>query len=266
MNMYKNTLLILFVFVMTMRAYADLDSFSDRVIESEQNPKPETPSESSDEQSSHSGFGDFLAQMFGILWFYNNIYLYYADYPYQAGGYIRRPVDDTLIHTKVYAGDAKYYRFSTSLSGFYLNDIGGGSWVSFSGNAYKFIGPYADAYVITDAQKFQVGTRLGIHFSLLQFNPFNASFYVQWQFWNGVLARHGVTTGFEVRLYPVKPLTFRLKGGSQLFKRFSIGELELEMGIMVKAWEYFAGYRLWTLYNETLPSYFGAYLGVRRYF
>ncbi|MDR1326224.1 MAG: hypothetical protein LBK00_09345 [Treponema sp.] len=264
--MYKMTLLIPLVFIMTAHVYADLDSFSDHVIESEQNPKPETPPESSDEQSSNSGFGDFLALVFGILWLYDNTYLYYADYPYQAGGYIRRPVDDPFIHTKVYADDAKYYWFSTSLSGFYLNGIGGGSWVSFSGNAHKFIGPYADVYVITDARKVQIGTRLGIHFSLLQFNPFNASFYIQWQFWNGALSRHGVTTGLELRLYPLKPLTFRLKAGSQMFERFSIGELELEMGIMIKAWECFVGYRSWTLNNETFSSYDGAYLGVRRYF
>ncbi|MDR2419664.1 MAG: hypothetical protein LBD79_11555 [Treponema sp.] len=187
----------------------------------------------------------------------------YGDYPYHARGYIQRPINDPFINTKVYLDDAKYYWFSTSLSGFYLNSLGGGSWVSFSGNAYKFIGHYADVYFITDAREFQIGTRLGAHFSLLQFNPFNASFYIQWQFWNGVLLRHGVTLGVELRLYPVKPLTFRFKEGAQLFERFSIGELDFEMGIMIEAWECFAGYRSWTLDNET---YAGAYLGVRRYF
>ncbi|MDR1399851.1 MAG: hypothetical protein LBJ41_08015 [Treponema sp.] len=264
--MYKIILLISLVFIMTRHVYADLGSFSDRVIESEQNPEPETPPASSNDQSSDNNFTAFLAQLFGILWFYDNVSIYYADYPYQEGGYIQHPIENLFLNTKVYADNAKYYWFSMSLSGFYLNGIGGGSWVSFSGNAYKFIGPYADVYVITDAREFQIGTRLGTHFSLVQFNPFSASFYVQWQFWNGVLSRHGVTTGIELRLYPVKPLTFRLKGGAQLFERFSIGELELELGIMIKAWECFAGWRSWTLDNETVPSYSGAYLGIRRYF
>ncbi|MDR0636072.1 MAG: hypothetical protein LBF87_03235 [Treponema sp.] len=266
MNRYKITLLILLAFSMTGQVYADLDSFSDRVIESEQNPKPETPSESSEEQSSDSGFAVLLARLFGILWLYDNVYIYYADYPYQEGGYIQHPVADPFVNKMVYADDAKYYWFSMSLSGFYLDDIGGGSWLSFSGNAYKFIGPYADVYFITDAREFQIGARLGAHFSLLQFNPFNASLYIQWQFWNGVLSRHGVAMGIELRLYPVKPLTFRFKLGSQMFERFSIGEMELEMGIMIKAWEWFVGYRSWTLGDEMIPSYAGAYLGVRRYF
>jgi hypothetical protein len=264
--MYKIMLLIPLFFIMTAQVYADLDSFSERIIEAEQTPKPETPPESSEDQSSNNAFGEFLVQLFGILWLYDNVYIYYADYPYQAGGYIRRPIDDLLLNRKVYADNAKYYWFATSLSGLYLNGIGGGSWVSFSGNAYKFIGPYADAYFVTDAREVQIGTRLGVHFSLLQFNPFNASLYIQWQFWHGALSRHGVTTGIELRLYPVKPFTFRLKGGTQLFERFSIGELELELGIMVKAWEWFAGYRSWAVDNETIPSYVGAYLGVRRYF
>ncbi|MDR2419663.1 MAG: hypothetical protein LBD79_11550 [Treponema sp.] len=74
--MYKITLLIALIFLMTMHVYADLDSFSDHVIESEQNPKPETPPEFGEEQSSNSGFASFLAQLFGILWYYDNVYIY----------------------------------------------------------------------------------------------------------------------------------------------------------------------------------------------
>ena len=266
MNRYRITLLILLVLSMTGQAYADLDSFSDRVIESEQNTEPETPPSSSEKQSSDNELAALLVKLFGILWLYDNVYIYYADYPYQEGGYIQHPVADPFVNKMVYADDAKYYWFSMSLSGFYLNGIGSGSWLSFSGNAYKFIGPYADVYFITDTREFQIGARLGAHFSLLQFNPFNASLYIQWQFWHGVLSRHGITTGIELRLYPVKPLTFRLKGGAQMFQRFSIGDLELELGIMIKAWECFVGYRSWTLDNETTPSYAGSYLGVRRYF
>jgi hypothetical protein len=266
MNMHRITLLIPLVFIMIGQVYADVDSFTDRVIEAEQAPKPETSSADGGAQSSNSGSTNLLSLLVGILWFYDNFYLYYADYPYQEGGYIRRPVADPLTNVMVYPDDAKYYWFSTSLSGFYLNGIGAGSWASFSGNAYKFIGPYADAYFITDSHEFQIGARLGTHFSLIQSNPFDAGFYIQWQLWKGALSRQGVTTGIELRLYPVKPFTFRLKAGAQLFERFAIGELELEMGIMIKAWECFAGYRSWTFNNETAPSYDGAYLGVRRYF
>jgi hypothetical protein len=257
--MYKIFFLFLLVFLADVRVYADLDSFNERVIEAEQEDKSETPEQSEAEEASNNSFALFLARLFGLLWYYDTVFIAYADYPYQEGGYIR--------HTAVEPAEkAKYYWFSLGLSGFYLHDIGGGPWISFVGNAYKFIGPYADLYLITDARQFQFGTRLGVHFSLAQFNPFNAGLYVQWQFWNGVLRRHGMTMGIELRLYPLKPISLRFKAGAQVFERFSIGELECELGLMVQAWECFAGSRLWTLGAETIPSYAGAYLGVRRYF
>jgi hypothetical protein len=46
----------------------------------------------------------------------------------------------------------KYYWFSASLSAVSLDGLGGGGWFSVSGNGYKFIGPYVDAYVLTDGK------------------------------------------------------------------------------------------------------------------
>jgi hypothetical protein len=203
------------------------------------------------------------------MWFYDNTYIYYGNYPYCDGKYIKRPTMVLSAESKtgtepVYPANAKYYWLSTSLSGFYLNDIGGGAWLSFSGNAYKFIGPYADVYLATDGKSLLNGTRLGAHFSLLQFNPFNMSLYVQWNLWNGALTRNGVSVGLELRLYPVNPLTLRLKLGAQNFEGFSLGEVEAEMGFMLKAWECFIGYRMWSLDENN--SWKGPYLGVRRYF
>ncbi|MDR1985622.1 MAG: hypothetical protein LBP88_01450 [Treponema sp.] len=257
---------------------ADLDAFKDHVEKIEKNKaEDQTPAseESSSSEAESSSFAAFLFDLAGVLWLYNNTYLHYGAYPYCQEGYIQRipiPISDfqelnPLVSSGVEKG--KYYWFSAGLSAFYLQDMGGGSWVSFSGNGYQFIGPYGDLFFISDGKTFLNGLRAGIHLSLLQFNPFNASLYLQYQMWTGLLFRHSGDFGLEFRLYPVKPLTLRAKVGFQVFEFFSLGEAELEAGFMFKAWEGFAGYRWWTLTEaspEQLLSWSGPYLGIRRYF
>jgi hypothetical protein len=103
----------------------------------------------------------------------------------------------------------------------------------------------------------------------LQFNPFSLSLYVQWQLWSGLMMRNGVVMGAEFRLYPVKPLSFRGKLGFQTFESFSLGEVEIEAGFLLKAWEVFMGWRGWTFgaeHPESAVSWAGPYAGIRRYF
>ncbi|MDR3114459.1 MAG: hypothetical protein LBU25_02955 [Treponema sp.] len=252
---------------------ADLDAFKNRIEETEKD-KTEAPPQSEESGSSEEGsssFAGFLFNLFRWIWFYNNTYIHYGMYPYCQAGYIQRPrmLPEVTPMVPSAAETGKYYWFSTGLSAFYLQDMGGGSWVSFSGNGYKFIGPYGDLFLISDGKDLLTGIRAGIHFSLLQFNPFNASLYLQYQVWTGLLFRQGGDFGLEFRFYPVKPLTLRAKVGIQAFELFSLGETELEAGFMFKAFEGFAGYRWWTLTEASVEqslSWKGPYLGIRRYF
>jgi hypothetical protein len=253
--------------------HADIDSFTDSVKEAERTPKKDT--ETTESTVSNDGdntlghvFGELVFTVLGYIWYYDNVYIHYGDRPYDDGVFIRRPTpavqgEGSIGAAHIYPHTAKYYWFSASASGFWLNDIGVGSWVSFSGNAYKFIGPYADFYVATDGETWLRGTRVGAHFSLVQFNPFQMSLYVQWILWDGAITRNGVNAGLELRFYPVKPVTFRFKFGGQNFAAFTLGETEAEFGFMLKSWEIFAGYRAWYLEDAIWG---GPYLGVRRYF
>ncbi|MDR2393555.1 MAG: hypothetical protein LBD93_05320 [Treponema sp.] len=256
---------------------ADLDTFKDRIEGAEANKgEGQTPQSEASGSSGEgdSGFAAFLFKLFGWIWLYNNTNLHYGAYPYCIGGYIQRPpiLSSGLLTSEVpqVTEKGKYYWFSTGLSALYLQDMGGGSLVSFSGNGYKFIGPYGDLFLISDGKTLLNGIRAGIHFSLIQSNGFNASLYAQYQIWTGLLFRQGGDFGLEFRLYPVKPLTLRVKVGTQAFEFFSLGEVELEAGLMYKAWEGFAGYRWWTLTEEASLeqsfSWNGPYLGIRRYF
>jgi hypothetical protein len=260
--------ILLFIVIGAGQLRADMASFKERIEDAEQTPAKEEDTSSDKDEDENNPFSEVIYTLLGHIWFYNNVYIHYGAYPYSDGKYIRRPAialsAESETGTKpVYPVNAKYYWLSASLSGFYLNEIGGGAWLSFSGNVYKFIGPYADVYLATDGNSLLNGTRLGAHLSLIQSNPFNMSFYAQWNLWNGALTRNGASFGLELRLYPVKPLTFRFKLGGQNFEGFSLGEVEAEMGIMLKAWECFIGYRAWTLEDE---SWAGPYLGVRHYF
>ncbi|GHV82502.1 hypothetical protein AGMMS49991_10600 [Spirochaetia bacterium] len=225
------------------------------------------------------GGGDLLINLFGWIWLFNNFYLEYGNYPYEEGGYIRRPWDTS--ENSDYIADpisGKPYWFSASASPFYLHGVGLGPWLSFSGNIYKFFGPYIDVFLLTSVTgdvDVKGGVRAGLHFSLFQSNVFNWTLYSQWLFlygqwpsWYGSTLRNGATLGFEFRFYPFKPLTLRAKTGFQFLESSTLGEFEAEIGFMIKAWEIYGGYRWLGLDEETDFSLLsqGPYLGVRRYF
>jgi hypothetical protein len=208
-----------------------------------------------------------ITQLLILLWFPDNFFFNYGRYPYEEEGFIQRPEPGTQAF-EAFDFNKKSYTFSAGLSAFHLGGIGTGSWVSVSGNIFKFFGPYLDAYILTDATQILYGGRAGMHFSLIQSNVYNLACYTQWQGWSGVLARNAFVTGLDTRLYPVKPLTIRLKAGFQIFGNFSLGELEGEAGVMVKAWEFYFGYRYWGIADDHFASspWHGPYLGIRRYF
>jgi hypothetical protein len=203
------------------------------------------------------------------LWALNNFSSYYGHYPYESGGYIRYAsasvsMDADEADLPEDNPSRKFFWFNTSVAGLYFGDMGFGSWISFSGNIFKFFGPYVDVYYLNGEE--MIGSRAGLHFSLIQTNPFNMSLYfqAQWQFIDPDWDRAAVVGGLEFRLYPVKPLSLRLKLGGQVFEYFRIGEIEAEAGVLLQAWEIFGGWRWWNM--EGGPGWNGPYLGVRRYF
>jgi hypothetical protein len=278
-NKYYRLIVIFLLLVPVLSSYADLESFKDAVEaaeDSNEDAEDKPKSSSSKSHNRRDSSEDFFAALFAWLWLYNNYALNYGDYPYCDNNYIQRPSSldetDALVWNPY---SKKNYWFSTGLSAFYLQGMGGGSWFSWSGNIFKFFGPYIDGYLIGDEYSFSGtgpflgGVRAGMHFSLFQSNVFNSSLYIQWQGWYGMLSRNGAVFGLETRLYPIKPVTLRAKAGFQVFEQVSIGELELEAGFMLKSWELFAGYRWWSLEKDnefSSPTWQGAYLGLRRYF
>ncbi len=270
----KIRIIILFIFFISLCSplYPDLGSFKEDIEEKEKENSEKVekvekaPRNDADEDDGFIGLmGTLLRDLF-----MDNMDVHYKQYPYYPGGYIRRSryVYSDEIYGLTKAMDKNYY-FTASLSGFYMFDMGGGPWFSFSGNFYKFVGPYIDTFMVMDGKDTLNGIRVGLQFSLLQYNGFQAIFYAQWQGWYGILQRSGENLGFDFRIYPVKPLTLRFKLGFQIFDQFDLGEIEAQIGFMIKAWEIQAGYRWWNSgdrYFDFTQGWSGPYAGVRFYF
>ncbi|MDR2150578.1 MAG: hypothetical protein LBO67_07160, partial [Spirochaetaceae bacterium] len=217
--------------------FANVEAFKNTIAGSE------TETQKSPQSSGHAGsisttdssmLGELIAQLLLLLWLPDNFFFTYGAYPYVEGGFIQRPKSTEAEDFEGFDFNKKNHSFSVGVSAFHLGGIGAGSWVSLSGNIFKFFGPYLDAYVITDTEQVLGGGRAGLHFSFIQSNIYNLAWYAQWQGWGGALSRHAFVTGLDTRIYPVKPLTIRLKAGFQLFSSLSLGELEGEIGVMVK--------------------------------
>jgi hypothetical protein len=263
-TLFFRTAAALCLFVSAVPLYADMDSFKDAVESAEEENREKEHEKPAQEKKDDDDGALMLIRLFfeifGRLWLYSND-ISYGPYPYCPGGFVRRPAPGEMV-----PDGEKDSSYSLGLSGLYLSGVGGGSWLSFSGNLFRFIGPYADVFLVTDGEDLLNGFRIGAHLSLFQSNFFNAALYIQYQLWYGFLQRDACAMGFEFRLYPLKPLSFRAKFGFQLFEHFTLGDIELEVGCMIGGWELFAGYRWWQIAGDTpYPLWSGPLLGLRRY-
>jgi hypothetical protein len=246
--------------------YADLGSFREKIEEEEkprekppEQEKPKSPPRENRRHDDGDGDASLWELLFHVFFFAleANLSTTYGPYPYCEDGYIRRDGEEP-------DGKQKNYFFNASASGFYLHGMGGGSWLSFSGNLLRFIGPYADVYAVSDGREVLYGWRAGMHLSLIQSEGFNLAYYLQYQMWLGFMYRNMTVMGLEFRIYPVKPLSLRSKLGVQLLGSGGLGEAELEAGFLIQAWELYAGYRWWSAFGGGRPWH-GPFLGLRRH-
>ena len=246
-------LLLLLSFALPAMAHADLDDFREEVEEAEKEKPPEesrTEDEEDDEEEGESLLGRFLWELFGAIWLVNNTTTTYGSHPYSADGYIRwaRVEEGYGADGEVYipTGRRSHWLYS-EIQALALEGLGQGTWFTLKGHAYRFFGPYFEGWVLGDGEDLFGGLRLGLTFSLFQSDPLSLSLYGQGNMWFGVLARSGGALGVELRSYPFKPLSLQLRGGLQLFERFSVGEVESRAGLLFGRWEAYAGLRWWRL-------------------
>ena len=201
----------------------------------------------------------------------NNTTTTYGSYPFSPDGYIcLAKIEDASVDHLVYATTGKRDQwFKTEIQGIWMQDIGFGSWITFKGQLYRFIGVHCEDWMIIDGHNVLNGLRLGLSLSLVQSDPFSLSAYGQWNLWSGVLERNGGTLGLDIDSFPVKPVALHFKAGFQLFRNYSMGELEAQIGILFGSLECFVGWRYWNLINDggsTAYKFNGAFGGLRLYY
>lgn len=245
--------------------HADIADFGEKVAEAESAPNEEAQPPASSGSDGNTAFGEFFVELVSYLWAIDNLYTTYGPYPYVPDGYIRWADDGGRP-----APGRRNSWYSVDAEGFYLSGFGAGAWTRLEGYAWRFFGPYAEAWLLSDGAAFQGGGRVGVLFSIFQTQAFSLSLYSQWNQLFGALERTGATVGLELRSYPFRPLSLRWRGGAQLFEGFKIVESELSAGLVYGPWEPYFGWRWWSLGNggsnpTPLAEYGGFSVGLRRH-
>ncbi|HKL86752.1 MAG TPA: hypothetical protein VJ861_10515 [Treponemataceae bacterium] len=260
MNLNKCVKYLIHIFFIYMICgtplFADMDSFKNSIEKAEkEEQKTQNEEDSVIEQNE---LAEVIFQLIFLGWGANNLTAIYSDYPYYYEPFIQR--DYSLIAPFEVKNmlpppeNKKSWWYSLDFQPFYLSDIGGGSWLTFKGNSWRFFGPYFEAIVLTDTKEIIGALRLGATLSIIQTNPFSLNLYGQWISWFGFLERNGGTFGLETHFYPIKPLSFHFRGGFQTFSHFQISEAELKTSFFSGPREFYLGWRWWDLKDSKQNS------------
>lgn len=275
---------LLFLTIATLPVFADIDSFTDSVEESNEDAqkdnghyaKKQTHSSSS---SCSDCCSDGVVEILFTLWMLDNGAVTFEPYPYAT--------DDKYMHfnsltgndTSSFFGDGwsdRSFRYTVATSAVYTKDIGFGNESCLEGYIFKCIGPLFENIIYTDLKEVTGNVKLGGQMALLQSNPLSILLYGQWTHWYGKvgeeLPKSGFSGGFILRSYPVKPLVVEWKLGWQSFGEdyTNFMESDVRLGVMINRVELFASWKYMNISNDTTSLIYsennGVTLGTRLYF
>ncbi|MDR1893618.1 MAG: hypothetical protein LBQ61_02845 [Spirochaetales bacterium] len=248
---------------------AALNDFKEKVEAAEETENPPRRPSSSSRSDHNEEAADFWFALFRVL-FYYNLHISYGPFPYSPRGFILPPgfIEDVDGGEVLRTQRAKFFSLAGSAEGIFLEGLGFGGWARLSGPLLKILGPEMEYFYIRDSRDNFRGSRIGGALYIIQSNPFTLKVYLQYLKWEGVLSMEGAVLGFEVLSYPKAPLSFRLRMGTQDFDSSHVNELEIEAGLELNRFNFYGGFRLWTLKDngETLGRYPGFFAGVRCFF
>lgn len=217
---------------------------------------------------------DAISDLFFMAWCLDNFLVKFDAYPYASGDkYVSLTewIPDVSASYEFDLGDSddedfiesaimlsqqtnryKAYRFELQLGAFAFptqERNGGmvcGMEARVEGFAWKFFGPVFEYTVYSDSTHryfepnyLSSNLRLGIQFSIIHWNYFDWSWYLQWTRWDGDInhfeASNGIAFGSIVRMYPNKPvlLEWRYSIQDPTMDENYIFQSDLELGIML---------------------------------
>ncbi len=199
----------------------------------------------------------------------------FRDYPYQGNtnDYIWYALSDSEDNSRM-------TRFSLSTSQFRMNkSIGWGNDTRFEG-LFWFVGPYFEhMYFMNqdendDSELYNGNIRLGGQVVVFQHNIFSLAVIAQWSHWYGdasPMLENGLSVGFQVQSFPVRPLHIDWRIEFQTFSdNLKLLDSVATLGILVNRYEIFAGWKYLGVENISTgtitESWNGVTFGAKVYF
>lgn len=215
-----------------------------------------------------------LLQLLGILWLHN-LGVRYAPYPYSFDGE-RALVWD--MHDNLRDGEFKIHRYAVETAFVCMEELGVGNQTRFEGMFLPFLGLYAENLLLCQTScnpDLSGNAGLALRLPFFQTNPLSLYMDAGAAIWYGdvhcILREPAFLLGLELRSYPFKPLTLRLRLEAQGYDDdVDLTFFELEAGLMFNRWEVFIASHTLTVANaeqdEPTADWASIVCGVRLYF
>jgi hypothetical protein len=229
----------------------------------------------------------FFAEIAFYVWIHTNLPVRYSKYPYAR----KNVTDNFIFYDPTVLADVKEddspeafleYRQPTvdpeiaqlkkKTRPFYFNIAGGYQqtkdkvdcgFVSMSGKVYKLIGPEIESRYYRDGKDYLSYSMFGVNIPIWQFDYISPDFYIGRAMMRGTLRRDGVAYGVNVAVFPFKPIVLHGRIGAIHFDRITYHDYSAHLGVMLKRFEIFGGYRAIKAKYASLKGWEG---GIRVWF
>ncbi|MBB6478585.1 hypothetical protein [Spirochaeta isovalerica] len=247
----------------------DLEDFKNKVEQEEEknNENSEDRDNSGNSKEKEHPFLRFLWDITFYLWFIHNDSVYYAPYPYELSSYREGTsfiaIDNgTEEEVKALNKTRKNYHFAIYGGGTFNEAFSTfGAMTRITGKFVNHMGPEIEYRFMADDSGYLHFLTTGINLAFFQTDYLAMDFYLEGAFFMGILQRTGISLGSAIYTYPVKPLSFEIRGGAVLFPSITFGELNIKAGLHMDRYEIFADFH--TLQSQTSALYsFGFGVGV----
>lgn len=138
---------------------------------------------------------------------------------------------------------SKFWMYQLSTAYQYVPEGTHAGELELHGKFIPLLGPEASCKVYSDLDDTLYHFRLGFNYTIFQYGGFLSDWYLQLCAMDGMISDSGAATGFILQLYPVKPLTLKLRYGWEFYDENTFTDVELRAGIQFQNWEFFTGYQ-----------------------
>lgn len=232
--------------------YADLDEFG-REIEEEQEKGPDdrdSTKKDDPETKTNEGYGSLFEGILYLLviWTEFNLTTYYPPFPYAESDFSTEPEPYFAANALIDGSSPRHFErmrgtIRTS-GGVFLEggDQGATAAISASGMIFGLLGPDFEYRWWGDASGNLHFFRLGAVLPLMQTDPITIGIPMAAAFYVGAFDLVGFAIGGVFQSYPIRPLSFEIRGGAIIAPELILGEIGGSISVYANRFEFFTGY------------------------